>query len=119
MRIIKRILLSLIGIFLWIVGCIFMVISIPLMVSSFSGIDNISEQIFLAIWMFVISEVLLAFGITSLLMGLRCVFGPRQWIIKTIDYFWARAVKFAMIMPWLGIGFALIWRIIEFFMAMA
>lgn len=117
MGIIKRILLLLFGFLSGMVGFISVVVSVALMTVSFSEIDDLKGRVFLTIWIFIICEVLLAFGIATSLLGLRCVFGPRDWIIKVIDYFWGKTIQLALILPFLAFGFAAIIKIIDFFIS--
>jgi hypothetical protein len=110
--IIKRISLLLFGSLSGLLGFISIVMSLVItigaMVKGFSDIDDLVARIYLFIWMSVISELFLAFGIAASLLGLRCVFGPRGWVVRIIDYFWSKAVKLALILPLIGLGFAAI-----------
>jgi len=115
MGIIKRISLLLFGSLSGTLGFISIVISIALIAVSFSDIDYLSGRIFMAIWTFVVCEVLLAFGIAASLFGLRCVFGPKDWIMRIIDYFWSKAVKLALILPFIVFGLVAIAKLIDFF----
>lgn len=114
MRIIKHILLLLFGALSGIIGFISIVVSISSMIISFSDIDHTFGRIFMTIWVFVVSEVLLAFGIAASLLGLRCAFGPKEWIMKIMKYAWSKAVKYALILPLIIFGFLAIVKLIAF-----
>jgi len=117
MRIIKRISLLLFGFLSGLIGLVAIPVSIALMATSYSNIDDLSGRIFMAIWKFVICEVFLAFGVAASLLGLRCIFGPKDWIMRVIDYSWSKAVKFALILPFIGFGFVVIIKLIDFFVS--
>ncbi len=55
-----------------------------------------------------LTEVFLAFGVVAMLVGVRCVLGPRPWIVGAIEGLWRRAMWFALAMPLLGVLIAYI-----------
>jgi len=114
MRILYRIALLVFGLFSSILGLISIIVSLITMIFSCSDITDPAERIFMAIWIFVLGELFLAFGISASLVGLRCVCGPKNWIVKTIDYTWSKAVKIAMILPFFGFGLAAIAWVVKF-----
>jgi hypothetical protein len=115
MGIVKRISLLIFGFISGMLGFISILVSIALVAASISEIEDFSGRIFMAIFLFVVCEVLLAFGIAASLLGLRCVLGPKGWILRIINYSWSKAVKFGLILPILGLGFAAIFKLLDFF----
>jgi len=121
MGIIKHILLLLFGLLSGIFGFLSIIVVIALTAGELLGKGALPDnagtglRIFWKIWLFIICEILLAFGITASLLSLRCVFGPKNWIIRIINYFWSRAVKFALILPFLGIGCAVVFWFVKLF----
>jgi hypothetical protein len=103
MGIIKRIGLLLFGVLSGMVGLISIIVSIFFMVGCFLLPDRdggeLSKRIFMVGLMFVASELLLAFGITASLLGLRYILGRRDWIIRIINHFWSKAIRICVAMP--------------------
>ncbi len=123
MGITKRILLSLFGFLSGLFGFLSLLVAIMIIIGEFFGTvgapDNsgTTGRIFWIVWLFILAELFLAFGVAASLLALRCLLGPKPWIIKTINFFWSRAVKFALIMPILGTGSAIVFWIVKFFIS--
>jgi hypothetical protein len=123
MGIIKRILLILFGLLSGLFGFLSLLLVFVFATGELFGKRESPDdfgtglRIFMIVWIFIVCEVFLAFGITALLFALRCIFGPRAWLIRIINFCWSRAMKFALIMPLFGIASGIIFWIVEFFIS--
>jgi hypothetical protein len=113
----RKIAIIIFGLFSSLVGLISILTAITLMIMSVTG--NVSKtgdtvaDIYIAVSTFIFSELFLAFGIATFLFGLRCFLGRRDWITKTIDYTWNKAMRFALILPMLALATIIIWWLIR------
>ncbi len=112
-KITAKISLMLFGLLSCLVGFVSVFVSILLMISGSSAIDNIRARIFMAVWQFVICEILLAFGVTAFLLGLRYICGPKEWVSGIMNTFWKKAMKIALAMPVLVFGSAAVLKLID------
>jgi len=122
MEITTRILLLLAGLFLSLLGFLSIVCAITMVAISISGmtsdINHTGGRILFEIFIFIIGEIFLAFGIAVWLLGLRCIFGSRGWIDKAINFTWKRSMRFTFIMGYLWIPFVLILLLVRLFRAL-
>ncbi len=120
MGIIKRILLLLFGFLSGLFGFLSLVVAVAIIALELSGNKNMDKmdsatKIYMIGFLIIICELFLAFGIAASLVCLRCVFGPRNWITGIINYFWKRAIKFALALPVLSMSCIIIFRIVKYF----
>lgn len=103
------------GLSLGLLGFLSLIISITMMVGSFYDINDPVGRIYFTIIKFIIGELLLAFGVAVSLLGLRCVCGPRKWIVKTINFMWKRTVSITFIFGYVMFATIIILLLIKFF----
>ena len=68
------------------------------MTGKMSDISHAGARIMFEIFIIIIGEIFLAFGIAVWLLGIRCIFGPRGWINRMIDLTWKRSMRFALVL---------------------
>lgn len=121
MEITTRILLLLAGLFLSMLGVLSVVCAIAMVAISVSGmtsdINHTGGRILFEIFIFIIGEIFLAFGVAAWLLGLRCIFGSRGWIDKVINFTWKRSMRFTFVMGYLLIPLILILLFVRLFRA--
>jgi hypothetical protein len=113
MRIIKRISCMLFGLVSGAVGLVSMLVSVTLMATSMPDLKNPRDRVLWGVWVFIICEILLAFGVAASLLGFRYTLGPKKWILGAIDSSWKKAMKYALTIPVFAFGAALIYRIVD------
>ena len=107
------------GILAGFVGLVAIAVSIALMIASIfhpPKLNDWSVRIFLGIYIFLICEMLLAFGVTAILYGIRCIIGSKNWIESATNYTWTRSMKFAAYMGSSGIVFGVLASVLKFIM---
>jgi hypothetical protein len=122
MGIVKRILVLMFGFLSGLFGFLSLVVGIGFIVMELSGkadtdmpkMDT-ATKIYMTGFLIIICELFVAFGIVASLVCLRCFFGQRDWITRIINYFWKRAVKFALILPVLSMCCIILFKIMEYF----
>ena len=117
MGIIKRILIIFFGLLSGLVGFLSLLVSIALAAASFSETGPVIGRLYLTFWAVLICEIMLAFGVAASLVSLRCIFGPKDWIRKMIDYSWGKAMKIALILPVISLASVLIYWLIKLFIS--
>lgn len=60
-------------------------------------------DLLLTVFMVVIAEMMMAFGVVAMLYGWRCVAGSSPWVDATLQRLWRRAFFFAMALPAIGL----------------
>lgn len=113
LKIAKRISLISFGLLSCLVGFASALVAIALTVASLPDIDSTGRRIFMAVQLFIITEMFLAFGITAFLLGLKYIFGPKRWTSILMDVLWKKAMKFALAIPVLVFGGAAILKLID------
>ena len=98
MELLQRSALAVFGVLAGLLGLIAIATSFLLMTLPLYEGDTTSGAIAMGLFKFVICEILLMFGVTAMLVGLRYVVGRRTWIVRIIDYTWRRAMLFIFIM---------------------
>ena len=78
-------------------------------------INHPAGRIYIMVCKFIFGELFLAFGVAASLLGLRCVCGPRKWIVKTINFMWKRAVSIALIYGYVVFATIVILLLIKLF----
>ena len=115
----KKFLSILTGLFLSLLGFMSIICAICMVVISLTGrmsdTSHPSGRIFFEIFVIIVGEIFLAFGIAVWLRGLRCIFGPRGWINKAIDFTWKRTMRFALILGGFLIPLNLILLLLKLF----
>ena len=112
--IITRILLAIVGLLIALLGIVSIAVAIAAMfIPNPSGAEDPALRMLMPIFSFLCAEVLLAFGLASSLLALRCMLGPREWIIKTTNYFWRKTMTFALILPFIACAIAIIASIVK------
>jgi len=95
MELLQRLALAVFGV---LAGLIAIATSFLLMTLTLHEGDSTTGAIGMGLFKFVICEILLMFGVTAVLVGLRYVVGRRAWIVRILDYTWKRTMRFAFIM---------------------
>ena len=98
MELLWRLALAIFGVLAGLLGLIAIATSFLLMTLDLYEGDKTSGAIVMGLFKFVICEILLMFGVTAVLVGLRYVVGRRAWIVRILDYTWKRTMRFAFIM---------------------
>lgn len=117
-ELLRRLALIIFGVLAGLLGFVSFGTGLMIMVMSFAEITDRAATFLMALFMFALGEVFLAFGVSTLLFGLRCIIGPRRWIDSTVSSKWVRAAWIAILLPFLWIPIAVIVLIAKLILSM-
>ncbi len=99
LQILKYIFISIISLLTFFLGLISVTVAIILIVYIGSPqAHSISENIIMAIMSFFFTEVLLGFGIVTILQSITLLIGDVKWTIKFKTFLWKHVMKFMFTM---------------------
>ena len=115
MNVLNRLFQFFVGLLCSFIGFISLLVSISMMFVHYSDIEGTSAKITMVIFKFIICEILLAFGVTAFLVGLKFVFNRKDWFKSIIDKYWSKSIKIAMAIPFIGFAISAVINAIELF----
>jgi hypothetical protein len=105
---IRRIVLLPLGLIAIVLAVLSLIVAVALMFMGFSQIGDPESRFVLMVFTFFFVEIFLAFGVAAGLVGLRCMLGPRKWILRAVECAWKRAVSFTLIWGYVLIALGVI-----------
>lgn|GEM_PF-3519789 len=113
MSIAKHVWLGLCGVTCSVTGFFSILTCVVIMLRVHGEIDE-EFGVFVLVRLFVVTELLMAFGVASLLVGLRFLFNRHQLFVRAVDKSWKRAMTYGMISPFLGMALGLLGMVIDY-----
>ncbi len=110
---VRRLSFALFGVLCSSLGLVSLLLGVALMFARDDKPGTASDAFTFILVKLIYSEIFIAFGITAVLIGLRYIFNRTGWFASTINKYWPKAMKYAMLAPAVVIVLGIVIRLID------